>query len=147
MSSANNNFLALEPELVARLRAQLAGVHVLTGVDLAEVTEEKQLTPAVHVVFAGYQVLESRRDGLVSRVEQTWLAVVATRNSRNLATGASARQDAGTLAARVAAALMGHQPLSAATPLRMEGAPNPMFRGGHQYLPLAFSTELVLKAG
>lgn len=145
------NFLALEPELVARLREKLAmqvpPVHVLTSAELTDVAEEKQLTPAVHVMYQGYRPLETRSDGSVCRVQQTWLAVVATRNTRNLASGGDARQEAGALAGLVSEALMGFVPASAAKPLMLAAAPSAEYSGGHQYLPLAFTTELVLKTG
>lgn len=145
------NFLALEPELVARLRDKLAAqvplVHVLTSSELTDVLEEKQLTPAVHVMYQGYRPLESRSDGSVIRVQQTWLVVVTTRNTRNLASGGDARQEAGALAGLVSSALMGFQPASACKPLILAAGPSAVYNAGHQYLPLAFDAELVLKAG
>jgi phage gp37-like protein len=145
------NFLALESELVARLKECLADqvppVYVLTSSELADVAEEKQLTPAVHVMYQGYRPVETRSDGAISRVQQTWLAVVATRNTRNLVSGGDARQEAGALAGLVSGALMGFNPASAAKPLMLAAAPSAEYSGGHQYLPLAFTTELVLKAG
>lgn len=149
MSSADN-FLALEPELVERLRTRLAGltppVHVLTAADLDGVTEEKQLVPAVHVVYQAYRVAESRDDGLAARVDQTWLAVVTTRNARGLKSGAAARSEAGPLARKVAAALMGWRPPSASKPLRLVDGPGAGLSAGFAYLPLAFKAETLIKA-
>lgn len=145
------NFLVLEGELVARLREKLAGqvppVHVLTSSELTDVLEEKQLTPAVHVMYQGYRQIERRSDGTVIRVQQTWLIVVATRNTRNLSSGGDARQEAGVLVGQVTSALMGFQPPSASRPLLLANAPNAAYSGGHQYLPLAFDSEMVLKVG
>ncbi|MBB5204404.1 hypothetical protein HNQ51_001718 [Inhella inkyongensis] len=145
---ASVDFWALEAELLERLRASLSGtqpgLHLLGAADLAGVTEERQLSPAVHVIYQGYQVLEQR--GKVARLQQTWLVVVATRNVRALKAGAEAGGRAGLLAGQVMQALMGWQPPSAAKPLALSAAPGPRFQAGHQYLPLAFSTELVLKA-
>lgn len=142
------NFLALEPLLVAQLKAKLADVlpkiHVLTSADLDSVTEQTQLTPAVHVVYADYHVAEERR-GQTYRVEQTWLAVVVTRNMRALQTGADAREDAGLIAMRVLAALGGFQPAIVSHPMVLIDGPKGGFRVGHQYLPLAFKAELVVK--
>ena len=49
-----NNFLEPEQHTVARLKEALSGlrpqVHVLTAADLAQVREDAQPTPAVHVV-------------------------------------------------------------------------------------------------
>ena len=79
-----NNFLAPEPHIVARLKEQLPGVHVLTAADLAATKEESQLVPAVHVIWNGFRLLESRADGKASRLDHTWLVVSAVRNVRTL---------------------------------------------------------------
>lgn len=146
--SSHDNFLALEPLLLARLTEQLADlvpkVHVLAAVDLAGVTEATQLTPAVHVVYQGYRVVENKPDGRVARVEQTWLATVASRNMATLRTGSAARADAGLIAHRVRQALMGFKPAHASKPLRLAEGPGAGFNAGFQYLPLAFVAELVL---
>lgn len=146
--AALTNFLALEPELQARLQAQLQATHpevfVLCSHDLDGVTEERQLTPAVHLVYQGYQVSESRADGTMARLEQTWLAVVTTRNARGLMSGDAARTQAGRLARQVCTALMGWRPASATRPLVLVQAPEAGFSGGFQYLPVAFKTEIVL---
>lgn len=143
-----DNFLALETLLIARLNEQLADltpkVKVHSAVDLAGVAEEQQITPAVHVVYSGYRVVETRTDGRAVRIEQTWLAVVATSNKRNLRTGEAARNEAGLIARRVCSALMGFKPAPAAKPLRLTDGPEAGFSNGFQYLPLAFVAELAL---
>lgn len=142
------HFLALEPELLARLREQLGmqmpDLHLLSAADLAGVTEERQLSPAVHVIYRGYRVLEVNSSRRSSRIEQTWLAVVATRNARAIKSGSEARADAGELAAKVVSALSGWQPPSGAKPLALATGPAAVFSAGHQYLPLAFTAELVV---
>lgn len=143
-----DNFLALEPYLVARLVDQLASlspkVHVMTAASLAGVTEDKQTTPAVQVVYQGYKILEARSDGTLVRVEQTWLAVVAIKNMKNLRSGAAAREDVGLIAVQVARALMGFKPPVCLKPLQLVDGPSGGFSAGHQYLPLAFQAELRL---
>ena len=148
---AASNVLAIEAELVARLQERLAAsgmpqVYVLTAADLAGVTEEKQLVPAVHVVYQGYGVAETSHNGRAARVTQTWLAVVATRNARGIKAGEAARAQAGELAGHASAALMGWKPGAAAKPLRLVPGPGAGFSAGHQYLPLAFEAEIVLQA-
>ena len=67
MSTAANDFLAVEPHIVARLQQALAGmspaVQVLTGAELAGIKEAAQRTPAVHVIWGGFRLLETRTDG------------------------------------------------------------------------------------
>lgn len=142
-----DNFLALEPLLVARLVEQLADmvpkVHVLTAVDLTAVTEATQLTPAIHVIYNGHRIAETNSQGTMARIEQTWLAVVAIRNVRKLANGEAARADAGLIASRAMRALMGFKPEPSSKPLVLVNGPASGFSAGYQYLPLAFAAELV----
>ncbi len=145
-----NNFLEPEGHIVARLKEALAGlqpaVHVLTAAELAGVKESAQHTPAVHVVWSGFRVLESRGDGKAARLDHTWLVVAAVRNVQGTRSGAAARAEAGDLAARAGAALMGFRPPNVAGPMRLTSAPPAGFSGGFMYLPLAFLAESVFKA-
>lgn len=142
MSLAENDFLSIEPHLVARLKAAMTGlspaVHVLTAAELADVAEARQPVPAVHVLYRGFRVLEARADGRVFRLEHTWLAVTATRNVSDTRSGAAARRDASALMARAGAALAGFMPPGMSNPLRLTTPPSPGYRTGYQYLPLAF---------
>jgi hypothetical protein len=144
-----DNLLQLEPELLARLKEQLAdvrpAVHLLSAADLAGVEEEKQLSPAVHLVYQRYRVAESRSDGRAARITQTWLPVVAVRNASTTKTGTAGRIQAGALAARVMRALVGWQPPSATKPLQLVAAPPAGFSKTFQYLPLAVEAEIVFK--
>lgn len=147
-ASLAQNFLALEPLLIARLADQLADlqpkVKVISAADLAGITEDQQTTPAVQLVYRGYRVVESNHSNNSARIEQTWLAVVATRNARNLRTGEAARADAGVITRRVLKALMGHRPEGTSKPLRLADAPEAAYSAGYQYLPLAFVAELTV---
>lgn len=145
-----NNFLEPEPHIVARLKEALAdlqpAVHVLTAAELAGVKESAQHTPAVHVVWSGFRVAESRSDGKLARLDHTWLVVAAVRNVQGTRSGAAARAEAGDLAARAGAALMGFRPPNVAGPMRLTPAPAPGYSGGFMYLPLAFNLESIFKA-
>ena len=146
-----NNFLEPEAHIVAQLKEALAGVkpavHVLTAADLAKVKEENQPTPAVHVVWNGFRVLQAREDGAAARLDHTWLVVAAVRNVRTLKSGEDARTAAGDLAARAGAALMGYRPPNVAGPMRLAPAPGSgISPAGFMYLPLAFLVESVFKS-
>lgn len=142
------NLMVLEPQIMARLTEHLAGmvpkVHVLAAADLAGVTEATQVTPAVHVVYQNYRIVESRSDGKAARIEQTWLAILATKNVKDTRSGAAARAEAGVIAARVAKALMGFKADSASKPFNLAQGPGAGFSNGFAYLPLAFVAELLL---
>ena len=145
-----NNFLEPEPHIVDRLKEALAGlkpaVHVLTARDLSQVKEENQPTPAIHVVWNGFRVLQAREDGAAARLDHTWLVVAAVRNVRTLQSGQDARAAAGELAARAGAALMGYRPPNVAGPMRLAPAPGSgISPAGFMYLPLAFLVETVFQ--
>ena len=155
MAKLTDNFLALEPMLVSHLQARLDAllptptamsprVMVLSARDVAAVAEASQYTPAVHIVYQGFSIQEHRTDGLSNRIEQTWLAVVATRNVRDTLTGSAARVDAGTIALHVAQALMGFKAAPLTKPLQLANAPAAAFTVGFQYLPLAFVAEVIV---
>ena len=150
VSVHHNNFLEPEQHIVARLKEALAGlqpaVHVLTATDLAAIKEETQPVPAVHVVWNGFRVLEARSDGAAARLDHTWLIVSAVKNVRTLKSGQAAREQAGELAARAGAALMGYRPPNVAGPMRLAPAPGSgISPAGYMYLPLAFMVESVFK--
>lgn len=145
-----NNFLEPESHIVDRLKKAFAdakpAVHVLTATDLANVKEEAQPTPAVHVIWSGFRVLESRVDGAAARLDHTWLIVAAVRNVRTLKTGQAARVEAGELAAQAGAALMGFRPPNVAGPMRLAPGPGSgTSPAGFLYMPLAFLVESVFQ--
>jgi hypothetical protein len=134
-----NNFMALEPHLVERLQAAVAGmspaVHVLTAAELAEVAESKQLTPALHLVYGGYRIADDL--GNAWRLEHTWFAVACCRSAAMVRSGSKARQDAGLLATKAALALADAQVPGAAAPLTLITPPAPSHTAPYFYLPTA----------
>lgn len=147
-----SNFLFLGPLLINHLNeqlgvagaaAQLPRIHVLGSADLSDVAIEQQLTPAVHIVYQGYRKVEGRSDGKAARIVQTWLAVAAARNVRDLRAGSAARNDAGVIADLVLDCLMGWEAPKLAKPLELVSGPAAGYGGGFQYLPLAFEAEFV----
>lgn len=151
MSDAHqNNFLEPEPHIVARLQAALGDlqpkVQILTAAQLAGVKENAQHTPAVHVVWSGFRVRQTRTDGRQATLQHTWLIVAAVKNVQGARTGAAARADAGELAARAGAALMGFRPPNVAGPMLMAPAPAAGYSAGFMYLPLAFHVDSMFNA-
>lgn len=140
-----NNFLAPEPHIVARLKELLpVNVHVLTAADLQKIKEESQPVPAVHVIWNGFRLVESRLDGRVSQLQHEWLIVSTVRNVQTLKTGQQARVEAGELAARAGAALMGFRPPNVSSHMKLAPAPGTGHsQAGYLYLPLAFTVESV----
>lgn len=143
----SNNFLALEPHLVSLVKNAVAGispvVHVLTAADLADVKESAQRTPAVHLIYGGYQVVEDQKTAW--RLAHTWYAVVVVKHVGAQRTGAAARAAAGPLLALVLGALAGASLPGATRPLEWITPPRPEFRAGVQYLPSAFTAETIFR--
>lgn len=143
----SNNFMALEPRLVELARSAVEGmspaVHVLTASDLSGVSENAQHTPAVHIVYGGYRVVEDL--GMTVSLEHTWLAVAAVRNVAKARSGAAARQDAGLLLGRVAEVFLGARVQGATTALAMATPPGARYSAGFQYIPSAFKVETIFR--
>lgn len=127
-----------EPAIVERLEA--AGLRVLTAPNLASI--DRQITPAVHLVYGGYAAAEAGLAG--SRVDVTWLAVVAVRNARSHASGADSRNEAAAPVTDVITALNGWRVPGAHTPLRMSTAPRVEFDAGFYAVPMAFTASATL---
>ncbi len=142
-------FFELQPLLLDKLKAAVAGmspkVHVLTADDLAGVVENQQFTPAVHLVYQRYKVLETRSDGTSARLAQDWLCIVTTRSQKAIRAGDAARENAGQLACKVCGVLMGYKPLAMCKPTQIANAPDAGYSAGFQYLPLAFTTEIIFQ--
>lgn len=143
------NLFDLEPVLLARLREYLSdlrpSVKVMTADDLEGVEESKQFTPAVHLIYQTYGVNESRPDGTQARITQPWLVVVATSRKKAIRAGDAAREDAGAIAMRVCAALMGFRPTGSSKPMQLVSPPDAGYSAGFMYLPLAFEAEMILQ--
>lgn len=138
-------FLDLEQPLVDRLNDQLpSNLRVLTVADLAGVTEGTQPTPAVHVKYDTYRVLETRSDGRAARVEEYWWTVVAVRNVSRMHSGEAARSEARPIVQQIKGALMGWQVDGLADPLFLANAPRAGYRAGFLYLPLAWRAHFVV---
>lgn len=143
--------MQLEAAIVARVQAAVAGqlpaVHVLTGADIASAKDVAQLSPAVHVIYGGYQVAEAA--GRQWRLVHRWYVVAAVRASAGArASGkasTAARQGAGTLAAQVAAALAGESLPGAAGVLELVSPPAPQYHDGLHLLPVALQAQSIFK--
>lgn len=138
-------FTDIEQSLVSVLKTALPDMHVLTANDLKDVDEANQPTPAVHVIYNGYRVIQNGPNGTVARVVQNWLTVIAVKNLRDRKRGSAARTDAVALAGKIAGALMGEKLPEAAGPLILATAPAPGASDGFLYVPIAWAAEVVLK--
>jgi len=144
------NPLALETEITARLAAELppAAASVRTAADAEAILSGGARAPAVYVIYAGGEPLESLALSKPQpvRVRQDWLIVPAARNPAGTADGSAGRQEAGALAAAALAALLGWQPESALRPLSLMTMPDPGLVAGAQLVPFVLTTEILIGA-
>lgn len=140
-------FADIEQQLVEHLKAKLPGnVDVETTSSLEGVTEQRLRAPAVHLVYQNYRITQDRPDGKVSLVNQTWLAVVVTKNVGDIKSGSGARSESMTLADQVASHLMGQVMPGSTSPIRLTNPPNPSYSSGFSWLPVAFSVQTKMEA-
>lgn len=148
---ATTSPLSLEPLLVERIKNALdshtPAVHVLTAADLDGVTEERQLVPAVQVVFAGFKPVSA--DVGNTRIECTWYTVLVVKNvsaAGAAGKGAAARTSANAMAHAVYTALVGWTPDGHSKPLSLAPGPRAEHSKGFFYLPLMWRTEFVWRS-
>ena len=144
---ASNDFMALEPHLVALARAAVQdlrpAVHVLTSGDLADVKESMQKHPAIHLIHRGFKPVQARSDGLATLLRHTWLVVAVAKSSHGQQT---ARADAGKLLAHVAARMAACRLPNTAGPLTIVDSPPAWGSAGFQYVPMAFAVDTFFHA-
>lgn len=145
------NFTALQAHILERLRTRLpaigseGGVHILSAAELGA-ADGTHPVPAAIVLYSDYSVAESDGHAKRVRIEQTWLVVVAVRQSGQIKSGAPAVAQAGQIVSAVIDALHGAVLPGATKPLALANAPAPSFEAGYYYLPLAFVTEIIHRA-
>ena len=105
-----NNFMAVEADLVKLLQDAVKDLrpkaHVLTAAQLTNVTQTRQTTPALHVVYGGpMRIAENQGTRLI--LEHIWHVVAVVSHVGSVRTGEHARAEVGPLVARVMSALAG----------------------------------------
>ena len=94
-------------------------------------------------LIGGYRVAEDY--GLTVSLEHTWFAVAAVRNVAKARSGSAARQDAGSLLARVTEVFLGARVQGATKPLALITPPAASYSAGFQYIPSAFLAETIFR--
>ena len=138
------NLLAAETGIVARLvAATQEGAEpwarkVGTKDYLASVVEEKQVVPAVYVVYGGLVVFDA--DEQRASLGHKWLVVLAVGTAADMREAAPRNQEAGPLLGQLLVALQGYQPPGSTHGLVPVTPPGPYYSeaGKFAYYPLAF---------
>ena len=142
------SYVDLEGLIVARLEervTELPAGRVLTLPDMTAVDERAQVTPALHVIFAGEHVAPPPRGAIEQMATQQWVVVVAVRSAEQILTGAAARAAAGPLVAAVNAALIGWTPGPEYDPMIRTGGLRTSYRAGFLYYPQAFACTFPIR--
>lgn len=148
------NFLEAELDIVARLKAATQegperwARIVGTRDDMEGVTEEKQVTPGVYVLYRWFAVPDATEKRGV--LKHRWLILIAVS-----APGAKQReasplnQVAGRFIPSVLQALHGYTPIGSTEPMVIATPPERWSGKGFGYYPLAFTsnTHFSLKQG
>lgn len=136
------NYLSAGPLIIDKLKAEIPDLanFIFNTADLEGVSGAKQHAPALHVLYFGDRVLESR--GPACTVEQLWYVVVVTRNVKTQITAEDARMEAGVLAKKVMLALLGWEPTNEHGAMKRTNGVSPAFGAGFAYVPLLFTTKL-----
>jgi len=143
------DYLFLEPLLIERVRAEVAGLALVGGVpDLASVAERQQLSPAVYLIYLGDELGTGPKAqgglGQVQTVSQLWAAVLALYCADPNGEGSGARREAGPLLGQLLNALTGWTARADVTPLtRRQGPSEVAYADGYFYYPLVFQTSFV----
>jgi len=145
-----SNFLSLESDIKARLRAALDAaqqttVRIFSAPDLAAVDGTLPV-PCVIVIFDDYRITESSGNARRVRITQNWIAVVAVRSHANIKAGDASRTQAGDIADTVITALMGHQFDGCSKPSSLSNPPKANYEDGYFYLPVSFEAEITRTA-
>ena len=144
-TEAANDFLALEPRIIALLKTALSNrspaVHVLAAADLADVKTARQLTPAVHVIYGGYRIDEDQ--GVRLLLSHTWHVVVVVSHVGSTRSGEHARAQLGPLLSTVISTLIAARIDGATRPLELATPRAAWFDAGTQFVPSAFTAQTV----
>ena len=135
-----NDYLALEPLIVARLSDELADLNVKSTWGMAKIIEKFDLPPALLVFLEADKPGAVTHDGTTHKVEQVWLCVLLVGDAEN---------EAGEYISKIIRAMSGWTPdrkiytpfARTASKFAPDYTPN-----GIYYFPLAFSTTFVFNA-
>lgn len=140
-----DDFLALEPALITRLK-EIAGFNLVDSVAaLEQVAEMSQVVPAALVVYDGYSPVGEAGSGELTQFSQRWYVVVVVRSASQTLTGGGLRTEAGPLIADVLEKLVGFR-VSGFTALRLTAAPPALMQSGYGYYPLGFTVQAEVEA-
>ncbi|HIE0069181.1 TPA: phage tail terminator protein [Pseudomonas aeruginosa] len=143
------DYLFLEPLLIERIRSEVPGLAIVSGVpDLAALSEQDQPAPSVYVVYLGDETgTGADHQGgqrAIQTVGQQWAVVLVVHYADSSNSGEGARREAGPLLGRLVKALTGWAPAIDVAPLARSARQSPAtYASGYLYFPLVFTARFV----
>ena len=142
MNPLITDYFAAEDAIVARLKEAVPEAKaVLTPFTANDIKELAQVTPCLHVIYAGDNVArDSAGNRIASMVDQRWLVIIAVRTAHaQLADTTEIRRLVGPLVVKVLVALQGWSPVEWMRPLgRSSGSPPAGYSSSFAYYPFVF---------
>ncbi len=131
-----DDYLALEPLIIARLNDQISGVTIKSTWGLARFVENFDTPPAILLVLESDMPGEINVSGSAQVVDQVWTCFVIVKDSAN---------EAGPLISQIIKAMNGWVPDPSCTPFNRikSGFKHEYSPTGAMYFPLAFETRFV----
>jgi hypothetical protein len=136
MPELADDYLAAEGFLKAHLEGLEGIKKVYRTCDLQELKESLQVTPALHIIYAGDHIEHQSNGGYTAKVAQTWLVVLAI-NLRDA-------DKAGAHLARVIKHMSGCV-CELGNFVRVSASNRPGFGQGFGYYPLAYQIKFTTK--
>ncbi|HCF9240803.1 TPA: hypothetical protein NI607_005261 [Pseudomonas aeruginosa] len=143
------DYLFLEPLLIERIRSEVSGLAIVSGLpDLATLDEQSQASPCVYVIYLGDEVgtgADHQGGGrAIQTVVQHWAAVLTVFYADAVNDGEGARREAGPLLGRLLQALTGWSPARDVGALARSPQASPAsYSNGYFYFPLVFTARFV----
>lgn len=143
------DYLYLEQLIIDRVRDQVQGLTDVLGIpDLASLDEERQIAPAVYVIYLGDEVGTGVQHqggrGAIQTVTQNWAVVLTVYYADARGDGHGARREAGPLLGSLLQALSGWVPDGATAPMKRAPQQAPVaYANGYFYYPLVFQASFV----
>ncbi len=136
------DFFATRDSIKARLEDQVPELRkVYFAEDIQDLPSASQITPAVHLLYAGYTPAQSERARVDITIDQTWAVVLVIKQSPGEYAG-------GEILDKIIQALHGFKPEGARLALELAPSPySPTYRPRVAYYPLAFQTRVINAKG
>ncbi|MBF0097513.1 MAG: hypothetical protein HQM04_16650 [Magnetococcales bacterium] len=131
-----HNYLMLAPLILSRLRECLPQVEISSSWGVPAIKETPDQQPSIVVFLEDDQPVQQTAQGTVQKITQTWMVLVAVRDTE---------EGAGELISRVYRALAGWRPGLLFEPLhRVRSSYKPdVSPNGVSYFPLSFETSFI----